>query len=168
MDSFLNYIGFDPGYLIIGLGGLLLILIILVIILTVKYNHLNKKYEKFMSGQDGKSLEEILSKIVNDNKKVKIQSKNNIDAILEMKKQIKYCFQKIGIVKYDSFRGMAGKLSFVVAVLDQKNNGFIMNCMHTQDGCYTYMKEIIHGEVEGVLSEEEKQALDFALHYEQE
>ena len=121
-----------------------------------------------MSGQDGKSLEEILSKIVNDNKKVKIQSKNNIDAILEMKKQIKYCFQKIGIVKYDSFRGMAGKLSFVVAVLDQKNNGFIMNCMHTQDGCYTYMKEIIHGEVEVVLSEEEKQALDFALHYEQE
>ena len=80
-----------------------------------------------------------------------------------MKKKIKASYQKIGLLKYDSFRGMAGKLSFSIALLDGENSGFVLNCMHTQDGCYNYMKEIIHGEPLSVLSEEEKEVLEIAI-----
>ena len=40
-------------------------------------------------------------------------------------------YQKIGVVKYDAFNEMGGKLSFVLALLDNRNNGFILNAMHS-------------------------------------
>ena len=164
MDSFLNNLGFDPGFLVIGLMVLMLGLLVMVIVLASKYNKINKSFKQFMTGHDGQSLESILIKIVEDNKKVKIQTKNNVDVLTEMKKDLKGCYKKIGLTKYDTFRGMAGKLSFAISLLDGENSGFVLNCMHTQDGCYSYLKEVIHGEVTVALSNEEKVALEEALH----
>ena len=49
------------------------------------------------------------------------------------------------------------------AMLDMRNNGFIINAMHTREGCYTYIKEIIDGNSVIVLSEEEQEALKRAM-----
>ena len=69
----------------------------------------------------------------------------------------------MGLVKYDAFNEMGGKLSFSLAMLDVKNNGFIINAMHTREGCYTYIKEIIDGNSVIVLSGEEQEALNNAM-----
>ena len=59
---------------------------------------------------------------------------------------------------------MGGKLSFALALLNDKNNGFIINSMHSsREGCYTYVKEIINGESFVILATEEKEALEMAL-----
>lgn len=50
-----------------------------------------------------------------------------------------------------------------MALLDQKNDGFIINAMHSREGCYTYIKEIIDGNSVIVLAEEEKEALNIAM-----
>ncbi|MNO05896.1 hypothetical protein D3C81_2274570 [compost metagenome] len=58
---------------------------------------------------------------------------------------------------------MGGKLSFALSILNEENDGFILNSMHsTREGCYTYVKEIIKGESYVVLSTEEKLALEEA------
>ena len=72
-------------------------------------------------------------------------------------------YQKVGLVKYDAFNEMGGKLSFSLALLNRKNNGFIINAMHSREGCYTYIKEIIDGNSVIMLAEEEKEALEMAL-----
>ena len=59
---------------------------------------------------------------------------------------------------------MKGKLSFSLCLLDNENSGFILTSMHTRDGCYTYLKEIIKGEAFVVLSSEEKRSLEEAKH----
>ena len=69
----------------------------------------------------------------------------------------------MGLIKYDAFSEMGGKLSFSLAMLDVKNNGFIINAMHTREGCYTYIKEIVEGNSIIVLSEEEQEALNRAM-----
>ena len=71
--------------------------------------------------------------------------------------------QKVGIVKYDAFNEMGGKLSFALAMLDNNNTGWILNAMHSRDGCYTYVKEIVKGESYVELAEEEAEALDKAI-----
>ena len=38
------------------------------------------------------------------------------------------------------------------------NDGFIINAMHSREGCYTYIKEIIDGNSVITLSEEEQEA----------
>ena len=54
-------------------------------------------------------------------------------------------------------------LSFALALLNGEKSGFIMNCVHTQDGCYTYTKLVVNGKCDVVLCEEEKDALQIAL-----
>ena len=66
-------------------------------------------------------------------------------------------------MKYDAFKEVGGKLSFALAMLDQENNGFVINAIHNRDGCYTYIKEIVKGESYIILGEEEKEALRQAV-----
>ena len=54
---------------------------------------------------------------------------------------------------------MSGELSFSIALLNDENSGIVLSAIHTKQGCYTYLKEIIQGESYVVLSEEEKEAL---------
>jgi len=48
-------------------------------------------------------------------------------------------------------------------MLDNRNNGHIINSMHSREGCYTYIKEIINGESYIELGDEERNALNQAL-----
>ena len=63
---------------------------------------------------------------------------------------------------------MAGKLSFVIALLNEDNSGFVFNSMHSREGCFNYAKEIIKGESYIPLSDEEKEAIEKAKTVEEE
>lgn len=158
-----EYLGIDSDYLVIGLAALVLVLIIIMLISSIQMHSLKKKYKTFMSGKDGKNLEEtLLKKLEQVNQVMEINAANqkNINRIFS---SMKTTFQKVGLVKYDAFNEMGGKLSFSLALLNQVNDGFIINAMHSREGCYTYIKEIIDGNSIIALSGEEQEALDMAL-----
>ena len=48
-------------------------------------------------------------------------------------------------------------------LLNKNNDGFILNSVHSTEGCYTYTKEVRMGECKLELSNEEKVALDQAM-----
>lgn len=166
MDShILNQIGLgslDIGYVLICLVLMIIVLLILTIVLLSKFNIMRKKYEQFMHGKDAKSLEEKIVKIIEENVRITELSEDNRKDIRRLGRNQEHCYQKVGINKYDAFREMGGKLSFALALLNKKNNGFIINSVHSTDGCYSYVKEIKDGESELPLGDEEKQALQKA------
>ena len=133
--------GFDYSYIFIGLAGFSFILLILVIIQMFQLGNLKKKYKKFMGGKDVKSLEKQIEKIFEDNRFIKEISGENKKDIRTINKELENCFNKVGIVKYDAFNQMGGMLSFSIALLNEKDNGFILNSVHSTEGCYTYIKE---------------------------
>lgn len=153
----------DFSFFFIGLAAISLILLILVIIQMVQLGNLKKKYRKFMGGKDVKSLEKQLEKIVEDNKYIVNISDENKKDIRTINKEKELCFNKVGIVKYDAFKQMGGMLSFSIALLNEKDNGFILNSVHSSEGCYTYVKEIKSGLYDIDLSNEEKEALSQAM-----
>ncbi len=165
-SSIMNQIGLgwlDIGYVLIGLLIIIIILIITNLTLSSRIKKLEKRMKKFMSGKDAKSLEQDIMGLYEDNKFLKVNVEKNKKDIRNIYKNMQSVFQKYGIVKYDAFHQMGGKLSFSLALLDQDNNGFILNSVHSTDGCYTYTKEIISGECKIDLGEEEKQALSIAM-----
>lgn len=167
-SDLLNSIGLgtiDVSYIFIGLIVFLLILFILVIVMMCKFSKLKKKYEKFMSGKDAKSLEKDIIGLYEDNKFLKITVDKNKKDIRTLYKKFETSYQKCGIVKYDAFQQMGGQLSFSLALLNENNDGFVLNSVHSTDGCYSYTKEIRNGECVISLGEEEKQALDKAMGY---
>lgn len=155
--------GFDLTYLFIVSYALILILIIMVIVQAVKLSKLSKKYKKFMSGKNAKSLEKDIIGLYEDNRFIKASTEKNKSDIRFLYKKLASTFQKVGIVKYDAFNQMGGQLSFSLALLDENNSGFILNCVHSTEGCYSYTKEIRNGLCDISLGEEEREALDIAM-----
>ena len=153
----------DIGYVVMGMAGVILIMLILLIVTMAKNASMRKKYKIFMNGENGKNMEKaILEKFAAID-----FLEENVDQIYKQIKaisgQLTTSYQKIGLVKYDAFKEIGGKLSFVLVLLTEDNNGFILNSMHsTKEGCYTYAKEVVNGEAFVILSEEEQQALEEA------
>lgn len=165
-SNFLNQIGLgniDIAYILIGFATAILLLLILVIVSMVRISKLNKRLARFMKGKDAQSLEKEIVGLYEDNKFLKNMVDNNKRDIRQLYKQLAKAFQKVGIVKYDAYQQMGGLLSFSLALLDEDNNGLILNSVHSTEGCYTYTKEIHRGECDIELSNEEKVALEQAM-----
>lgn len=165
-SSFLSSIGLgsiDIGYLLLGLFGAGIILLILLVIAFVQINKFKKKYNRFMLGKDGSSLEEDIMTLYEDNQYIKTSVESNRKNIKELFAKHEDTFQKMGLVKYDAFKEMGGNLSFALALLDGNNNGFLINSVHSSEGCYSYTKRIKNGDSEIALSKEEKAAVEHAI-----
>ena len=157
------YLGIDSDYVIMGLGALSAMLLLIVFINIIQMHKLKKKYKMFMDGKNAKTLEEsIMSRMDEIDHLISSNQKNETD-IQKIYKNMKSTFQKVGLVKYDAFHEMGGKLSFSLALLNEINDGFIINAMHSREGCYTYIKEIIDGNSIIALADEEQEALNMAM-----
>lgn len=165
-SKILAKLGIDPAFIFLFMLILIVVLFVLYVNVSLKFDRLKNSYASFMRGKDGKNLEEsILTKFSELDGIAKIIKQNRAD-VKEMYRRTEHCIQKCGIVKYDAFNEMGGKLSFALALLDSDNTGWIMNAMHSREGCYTYVKEILKGESYVELSEEEAEALDRAIYSE--
>lgn len=150
-------------YYIMGLLVLVIILTVLYFITLSHMRKLEKRYSIFMEGKDAKNLEQILTKRLNQVDELLESNSVNKADIQVIYKKLESNYQKSGLVKYDAFNEMGGKLSFSICLLNEKNDGFIVNAVHSTDGCYTYVKEVVKGNAYIVLSPEEKEALKLAL-----
>lgn len=165
MSEMLYNLPFDPMYLIIGSCGLSLILLIAFIICMIKMNKLYRRYDRFMRGKDAETLEDTMISIMEQLKDLNAKDRANKDMMKSLSKQVKDSFQKFGFVKYNAFKGMGGNLSFVLAMLDDNNTGFVLDAVHSREGCYLYLKEVEEGATEVLLGSEEQEALEQALGY---
>lgn len=150
-------------YLVIVLLIMQVVFIGIVINLQMKHKRMQEKYQIFMRGKDGKSLEKGFLEQFKTVEKLERAVKQNTRDIDTIYKRMKTHYQKIGIVRYDAFQEMGGNLSFVLTMLDENNNGWEFNAMHSREGCYTYIKEIIKGESYMELGEEERESLKKAI-----
>ncbi len=158
-----NYIGMDMGWVLIGAILFCLIMFVLIIILFVQNNKLKKNYNTFMSGEDGKSLEQTIMERFSEVDSLKEHAKSIDEHLGKVDGILLNTYTKMSLVKYDAFQEMGGNLSFIVVLLTSSNDGFIINSVHsTREGCYIYGKKVIKGKCEIDLSEEERRALEEA------
>ena len=162
-NSVFSKIGLDPIFVDIFLLMLIVALFVICISSNMKYNRLKSSYASFMRGKDGKNLEESILEKFDELDAVTSIAKSNRQDIKGIFREIQGHYQKVGIVKYDAFHEMGGNLSFALAMLDGHNNGWLINAMHSREGCYTYIKEIVNGESYIELAEEEADALEKAV-----
>ncbi|MFQ6806254.1 MAG: DUF4446 family protein [Lachnospiraceae bacterium] len=165
MDEIFARIGIDQGILVLLLMVLVLILIVVFLNVSLALHRLNRKYTMFMKGADGQSLERMFSQKMKEFERLARANEDNSLELRQMKSVLKKTPTKYGIVKYDAFDDVGGKLSFALAMLDAENTGFILNAIHSRDNCFFYIKEIVNGESYTLLSSEETDALRQAVHF---
>lgn len=165
MNSFFDKIGVDLGILVLMLMVLVLVLIVIVLNLSLGLHRLQRKYSMFMKGSDGQSLERVFAQKIKEVDRLSASNDDNYMKIQSLQKKMDKALTKYGIVKYDAFDDVGGKLSFALAMLDKNNTGFILNAIHSRDNCFFYIKEIVNGESYILLSSEEMDALRQAVDF---
>ena len=170
ISIFLTSNGIDPFYVKAGIVALILILFLILLIMQIrlmgKFKKLYRTYDRFMRGKDMESMEET---VLAQFERIEALEKSNeekdrqIESIFE---NLQHVYQKTGLVKYDAFREMSGKLSYAVALLDKEDNGILVNSMYSREGCYSYVKTISGGKCSIEMSEEEQEALKIAVNKE--
>ncbi len=142
----------------------MIILLIGFIILWVKYSSLNKRYTTFMEKLgNGKNLEEDLETYMYRVDKVEKVNAEISNLIQNIENDLVKCIQKVGIVRYNAFKDVGSDLSFALALLDNHNNGIVLNGIYAREMSNIYAKPIENGNSKYVLSEEETQAIQKAL-----
>ena len=156
--------GISPLVIILFLF-LILIIVLIVMLVQLKGNlrRLEQRYNSFMRGESAASLEDDINWIYRDNQSLKKQMQEEHNYIDDIYYRLETMIQKVGIIKYDAFNQMGGKLSYALVLLNEQNTGFVLNSVHSVDGCYTYVKSIKRGKSDVDLGREEQIALERAL-----
>lgn len=162
MSIILDFIKTDLFLLIIF--GMLIVLFILYIINVVKLNKIKKEYKKFMiKVGNGTNIEEILEKHIDKINKTITKNEELEKFCIKIDNDIKNCIQKVGVYRYNAYKDTGSDLSFAVALLDEKNNGIVLNGIYSRDMSNIYAKPIENGTSTYKLTEEENEALKRAM-----
>ena len=78
----------------------------------------------------------------------------------DIAKKVENSIQDIGIIRYDALKGIGGKLSFSIAMLDRKKRGIVLSSINTRDSSMVYAKPVNSGGSKFSLSEEELKAIE--------
>jgi hypothetical protein len=128
--------------------------------LTFLLVRIYKTFARLTKGINEKDFKDVLSEILNTVKKGEGLSTDLEKKLEELKAEGLAHFQKIGLVRYNPFADTGGNQSFVLALLDGQNNGFVITSLHSRGSTRVFAKPVIQGKETGYeLSKEEVQAV---------
>ncbi|HPV02827.1 MAG TPA: DUF4446 family protein [Clostridiales bacterium] len=157
---------FDLPYELIALLGIIIFLILILLIMIssnrAKIRRLKSKYDKFMNGMSGASLEDVLENCIDKLNEITERNRELEYQINAVKKNLYYCVQKVGVVRYNAFDDVGSDLCFSIALLDNNDDGVVISGLFARESSTTYAKPIIRGKSKYALSAEEIKAIDLA------
>lgn len=162
MESLMEFIGTETFLLV--LFAMIILLLIGYAIIGVKLSRLNRRYQDFMRKLgNGKNLEEDLQNYMSRVNQVEKQNAKISNQIKTLNGDLTKCIQKVGIVRYSAFRDTGSDLSFALALLDENNDGVVLNGIYSREMSNIYAKPVQKGKSTYTISEEEMQAIEKAM-----
>ena len=151
-----------PDYVLIGLVIGLVGVVAWLAVLQVRTTRMMRRYRNWMTGSDGRDLEEALAQFVE-------QARQAAEVVSEMQadtramgRTLQHSMQWMGLVRYNPFRDTGGNQSFALAMLNGDGDGVVISSLHARDSTRLYAKPLIHWESLHPLTEEETEAIERA------
>lgn len=143
--------------------GAVLVLAIINVFLVVYCYLSSKKVDILLEKGKIKDFKELLFSQKEKNDDLAEQIKSAFLKIGILEELSRKTIQKVGIVRFNPFNGMGGDQSFAIALLDDRNTGFVISSLFVGEGNRVYAKALKNGKSDHALSAEEKQAIEKAL-----
>ena len=161
MESVIELLNPYLIYIVLGLVGVSFILLIMMVLTLSKLKKMQKKYQSFMIKEDV-DVEQLLMHYAQQVKDTTAKQDQLDEKINRLDEALKYCTQKVGVVRYNAIEKVGADLSFAIAMLDAQDNGIVLNGIYSRDGSYVYSKPVTNGQSTYQLSDEEKEAIRLA------
>ncbi len=119
-----------------------------------------RTFSRLTKGVSEKDLKSVLDEVINA---VKKEDKTAVDLgqkLEGLKTENKNNLQRLGLVRYNPFADTGGNQSFVLAILDGNDSGFVITSLHSRESTRVFAKPVVAGKETGYeFSKEEIQAI---------
>jgi hypothetical protein len=131
--------------------------------LTFFFRRMQKKYTLFTSGVNRKTLEDVLTNIVKEQRLSKKEIGQLAARCDTIEKEALTHIQKIGLLRFNPFKDTGGDQSFILSLIDAEDSGVVITALYSRSGTRWYAKRVMGGKgAEHELSEDEKRSLKSA------
>ncbi len=160
----MNLFGYfiEINTLLISLGaffGLIFILTLIALIIAVKAN---SKMKKLLRDNKGTDIVDAITEYYNKCSSIEENFYDVREKVNILEAESAVSIKKIGTLRYDAFGENNANLSFTAALLDESDNGFVLNGVYSRGNTTTYLKTIKDSKSIFALSDEEMQAISLA------
>ncbi len=145
---------------LVVLSVVTIINLVLLLINYIKVRKYKSLYENALAKFNShENIQDEFTSLYKRLSEVEIISNNTVDIVNNFNEKMKNNVQKIGFVKYNAYDETENKLSFALALLDEREDGILINHIYSKHGSNIYAKLVTAGKVEDRISEEEATAL---------
>jgi len=141
--------------------------LIWLIVLTFFLLRTARNYSVFTEGVRKKTLEEVLTNMVKEQKLAKKDIAFLNTRCDNIEKDGLLHIQKIGLLRFNPFKDTGGDQSFILSLLNHHDTGVVITALYSRSGTRWYAKKVVNGKGhEHELSEDEKKSLSIAKTHE--
>jgi len=139
------------------------VLFLINVFLIWRFNKTNKKIDALLEAGKIQSFKDVFLRQREITGELEEGLKEAFLKIEELRKISEKTIQKIAVIRFNPFNEIGGNQSFSIAMLDDKNNGFVISSLFTKDGNRVYAKAVKEGKSDFLLSDEEREAIARAI-----
>lgn len=119
-------------------------------------------YRRLYQGADGVDLDALFRAVDTRLRRTDEGLAELREARQTLAHHLEYCYQGLGLVRFNAFEGVGSDLSFSVALMDGRKDGVVLSTLFGRDESRVYAKPIHDGQSTYQLTTEEKEAIHLA------
>lgn len=117
-------------------------------------------FGRLTKGSSDKDLKTVLDEVLATIKKGEKKTTELEKRLEDLRTEGLASIQKLGLVRYNPFNDTGGNQSFVLALLDGNDSGFVITSLHSRESTRVFAKPVVKGKEKGFeFSKEEIQAI---------
>jgi Protein of unknown function (DUF4446) len=144
-------------------AGVALLSFLIVLVLALRIKKLRRDYAILRGEGDERDVFAAVSRALKRVDGVDRRLDGIVASQAEAQAVNRYALSRFGLVRYDAFEEMGGRLSFSAAFLDEHGDGLVFSSINGRTETRTYAKPIKGLASDHTLSPEERSAIEEAL-----
>ena len=151
----------QTGVIVVGI--IALVALSMSVLLALRTGRMKRQY-RVLSAADGRaSFIEVVARKTEEVQGLREDVARLTGVLQGTQAELQQAVRHIGVVRYDAFGDMGGRMSFSAAMIDDHGNGFVITTIHARSESRSYIKELRGGMAEVNLSPEETAAVGDAV-----
>ena len=130
--------------------------------LAVRLGRLQRSYDALVSGSSGGSFTDAVAHQLGELAALRREVHAVGAEVASARSDLASTLRHVGVVRYDAFGDMGGRLSFSAALLDDAGDGLVLTSINGRSETRTYAKGVSGGASDQTLSPEESEAISHA------
>jgi Protein of unknown function (DUF4446) len=139
-----------------------LCLVAMVTLQAMQLSNLRRRVDQLTGGVGEGTLEDVLVQHLESVHDMGRDVDELIARTAFLESSARHHFARQGLVRFNPFPDTGGNQSFVLALLDESDDGVIISSLHSRTGTRIYAKGVVGGKADTTLSAEEEEAIDDA------